>query len=839
MRYKILLFVCLFCSAVWNTAGAYYERGNRVAAADVTAGMKVAIEAASDQTALTHYLCGNQIIASYMNDCVFELVSHPTADAETSGACFALKQVSTGLYMGKNFTMVSDIADAANFLIRSSSETTSTNSSKTAGWDATSCTFGYYESGVRYYMCNYWGSLGTVNKWSYTDTNAWNIYSVTEKDSPKDDLSLLVDYIEKTTGTSFTVGTYPGYYEASAVSAFTSAYNTAKASLDATHTDAEYTEYLNSLQTTWNSVKNATIAITDGYYRIVNTSADFTTNGRKSVVWYSIDDNHQIGWQRFDSQSPYQIFKVTKNGDYYDIQSLSSGEYVDAKETNVQTLTSGYRHQVFTLQGDGKYKIASTKDNVAYHPGGHSGGSGNQGALTTWGDVSDHGTWYLRPVSADSIEFYTQMKQIDVLMPVMEDSLANAIVVTKTGDGLITAASQLSSNAKESSEGSFEGLLDDNFDTYFHSSYSAGIGAYHYLQVNLNDNPVDHFMFYYKGRNSSANRDYPAWIRVYGSNDASSWTVVADIRSGFPTSSVEPANSDYYSSAIMMDQKYQYFRFEVRAKAVSGRLDPTGYPYFTLSAFQMYDYTIDEANSTYSYVPGMTDKYDALKSALADALASREAGTMTSEKASAALTAYDNFVDYSVPTHKVTIGTVGYATIGFNYNAVVPEGVKVYYATSMTSDKVVCTELTGGIIPARTPVLLHAAAGTYTFEPDWTSTVQEVTGNLFQASPNKVTTQQDGKTYYALTTKTGSTSEIVLKKLASGVTIPAGRVYIATDASASSKELLYFSFGEVSGIRSAVNAGNDRNIIYDLQGRRVNKPVKGIYIVNGKKVIVK
>ena len=47
--------------------------------------------------------------------------------------------------------------------------------------------------------------------------------------------------------------------------------------------------------------------------------------------------------------------------------------------------------------------------------------------------------------------------------------------------------------------------------------------------------------------------------------------------------------------------------------------------------------------------------------------------------------------------------------------------------------------------------------------------------------------------------------------------------------------------GEVTAIKDMRNAEKEimRNEIYDLQGRKVNNPSKGIYIVNGKKVVIK
>ena len=44
--------------------------------------------------------------------------------------------------------------------------------------------------------------------------------------------------------------------------------------------------------------------------------------------------------------------------------------------------------------------------------------------------------------------------------------------------------------------------------------------------------------------------------------------------------------------------------------------------------------------------------------------------------------------------------------------------------------------------------------------------------------------------------------------------------------------------GDVTAIKN-IKVGTEDNIYYDLQGRRVLYPTKGLYIVNGKKVIIK
>lgn len=87
-------------------------------------------------------------------------------------------------------------------------------------------------------------------------------------------------------------------------------------------------------------------------------------------------------------------------------------------------------------------------------------------------------------------------------------------------DGLITDASQLSSNAIEPTEGSLAALIDNNLTTYFHSTCTQNnaTGAKHYLQVDLND-AYKQIALKYSRRQLNADDGTPAaTLRVYDLN---------------------------------------------------------------------------------------------------------------------------------------------------------------------------------------------------------------------------------------------------------------------------------------------------------------------------------
>lgn len=76
--------------------------------------------------------------------------------------------------------------------------------------------------------------------------------------------------------------------------------------------------------------------------------------------------------------------------------------------------------------------------------------------------------------------------------------------------------------------------------------------------------------------------------------------------------------------------------------------------------------------------------------------------------------------------------------------------------------------------------------------------------------------------------------------LATAGTIPANRAYLLAKDIPNEARSLSLVFGDEStGISQATNEEWIMGKYYDLSGRRVAQPTKGMYIVNGKKVIVK
>ena len=148
--------------------------------------------------------------------------------------------------------------------------------------------------------------------------------------------------------------------------------------------------------------------------------------------------------------------------------------------------------------------------------------------------------------------------------------------------GLVKDYNKYSSNAKQSSEGTYEALLDGDYTTYFHSCWSNGPDADHYLQAELSE-ATQKFEFYYKKR-SQNNNNRPTKIVISAGNSADGeFTDVTTINSGLPT---EEGVIDYMSSQIDLGAAYKFVRFTI--PETNNNAENNGHKFFTFSEFYIF-----------------------------------------------------------------------------------------------------------------------------------------------------------------------------------------------------------------------------------------------------------
>lgn len=183
----------------------------------------------------------------------------------------------------------------------------------------------------------------------------------------------------------------------------------------------------------------------------------------------------------------------------------------------------------------------------------------------------------------------------------------------------------------------------------------------------------------------------------------------------------------------------------------------------------------------------------------------------------------------------VSVSNAGYATYATKYNVEVPDNNDVEVMTVKVNTEGTAVELNevkaGTVIPANTGILVKAAKGDYNFAVTSKEGTPLENNNLVAATTDK---PSDGVKYFALTQL--SEGKVGFAKVANGVVIPAGKAYLMVENGEAAK---FFGLdGEATGINSVKTAKAD-GAYYTLEGVKTTKPVKGLYIHNGKKIVVK
>jgi hypothetical protein len=191
------------------------------------------------------------------------------------------------------------------------------------------------------------------------------------------------------------------------------------------------------------------------------------------------------------------------------------------------------------------------------------------------------------------------------------------------------------------------------------------------------------------------------------------------------------------------------------------------------------------------------------------------------------------------------ISSEGYGTLYAPVALEIPEHVKAYTGT-LNDDKDVLelTKITTGIIPANTGVVLYRDEESYDEAPEGAtthdfaiSTTTETLNSAFHGSVAKI-----NKGESVIYTLQADDNEIGVAFKPAAATIPGFKAYLLFE-STQQAQMLTIRFadeendGDTTCVEEPITNGQQPTAIYDLLGRRIASPTKGIFIVNGKKVI--
>ena len=195
---------------------------------------------------------------------------------------------------------------------------------------------------------------------------------------------------------------------------------------------------------------------------------------------------------------------------------------------------------------------------------------------------------------------------------------------------------------------------------------------------------------------------------------------------------------------------------------------------------------------------------------------------------------YENAVEDNIT---VSVGAEGFATFAAPYVLNVPEDspIKAYVAT-VSGDEITLTKV--NVVTRGQGVLLY---GEPNATAEWSPSAEDVIfpgenhliGTL--TGIEKLETQEPTSANKNYILNVGSKG--IGFYAANGMEVPAGKAYLSVPASTGAKQ--FYSIKMATGI-SELNAEKADNAIYNLNGVRVKEMnQKGVYIVNGKKVVKK
>ncbi len=179
--------------------------------------------------------------------------------------------------------------------------------------------------------------------------------------------------------------------------------------------------------------------------------------------------------------------------------------------------------------------------------------------------------------------------------------------------------------------------------------------------------------------------------------------------------------------------------------------------------------------------------------------------------------------------------TLSYPNCGLDFSQA--GNVQVYTVKVDNSHSVTTTEVSSNIVPSGNAVLLKGVEG---MSGIYVATICDDDEPLPNNDLQPVTYTMNGSSgnIYVLNKVNG---KVGFYKLNADGQISAGKGYLSIGGTLVKEMPDYAELDEPTSVNGIENADfpSTNTIVYDLSGRKVEKPGKGIYIVNGKKVIIK
>ena len=205
---------------------------------------------------------------------------------------------------------------------------------------------------------------------------------------------------------------------------------------------------------------------------------------------------------------------------------------------------------------------------------------------------------------------------------------------------------------------------------------------------------------------------------------------------------------------------------------------------------------------------------------------SAEGETSTPNQAQVELT-----VEYKVPAVAMVNETVGYGTMYYDKELLIPEGTTAYTG-QLSGNTLTLTELTEGIIPANEAVIISGTGGI--FHPSFTGAAKSAGNDLQGTLEDIATSSVSGGTVCVL----GYADDKAGFYRFDGETLAANKAYLVVPEQAAGSRISIVLGDQTSAgvVELDDNQAADAPL-YNLSGMRVGSNAKGIVIANGKKYV--
>lgn len=649
----------------------------------------------------------------------------------------------------------------------------------------------------------------------WTTKDGGNQYTITEVDmdfdpsaalaildNPTAELQALIGEAEALLATvNANLGTAIGKYAQSTADALAAAISTAEGVGSATAEDVA------TLQAAIKAVK-VILPTVGQYYQLHSALAAFPetkavySNG-SDPRWKTLnEDDKSFYWLAVDAGNGNVVFQNANDGKYIAGNASKSGAWTMVETPSKESYIDV---KIFSEAGnDIEYGIIM--NNWQMHCNGHGEGAGTESNIVSWNtdNANSASSWFIKPVELQMFYdvTYNFVYNGDVKYSTTVSIAANAgypeVIVPVLPYGVITKATKPEGIVTEDKEFNFELTVEHELP-FKTATDVASIDTWYYAQMHGNPSSTSYI------QNTNGSTDIEWKDKTVDATEINShlWGFAGDIWSGIKmvNRATDCAIVSLSGPAVMGD------------KANATAFIPT----YRNDGYNQYGwFCLKYPNSNYLNASG--GKVNSYGDA--------------DNGSSFLLTEYK---ETEVPVSE----TADYATLYLGQATYIPEGVEVYSVTAAANGYATLTAVEG-VLPANTGVILKNA-GTYTFKTAGATGSTE--GNLLRGSVED--TYVAGPAYVLANGINGvGLYKATLNKDAEGADGSthflnnAFKAYLPARAGGEAR-FLVFNFGDdnataIEGIEaeSIANA-----VVYDLAGRRVQKAQKGLYIVNGKKVI--